>query len=124
MITVIIALISSIIGAVIAPCVSHYFWNEKILTKKRLRRDEIELTINNLNPECFELLKKIAISGNGVKMRINDNLRVLTAKRLVRIANNCWRMDETTFVYIVDDIACDLVRKRLGRVQSNVYSDK
>ena len=108
MITVIIALISSIIGAVIAPCVSHYFWNKKILTKKRLRRDEIELTINNLNPECFEFLKKIAISGNGV----------------VRIANDCWRMDETTFVYIVDDIACDIVRKRLGRVQSNVYSDK
>lgn len=112
-VTVILSFISSIIGAFGAPLAAFHFWKLKCAIIDERKRAEIESAINGLAPDCIEILGRFVREGDGLRLKNSDSVRVLHARKLIRCVGGTRGNKGGSFLYVIDDLARDLIRERL-----------
>lgn len=114
-ITVLLSFLSAIIAAIGTPFAAFHVWKVKMRMRENSRIKSLEMAIDGLNAECFEILEKFAIEGDGIRMRHTDAVKVLCNKSLLRCAYVSPIDDRN--LYVMDDLARNLVRERLAQSQ-------
>ena len=113
--TVILSFVSSVIGAIGAPFAAFHIWKRKIKIREDKRRAEIESAIDGLSLECLAILERFAREGDGLRLKKSDAVSTLKARNLITYAGGATREGQKVFLYIVNNLARDLIRERLAQ---------